>query len=97
MNEFTFWIPITGMGDNAQEAWEEAIGNLHTGILKEEYNKPPEDVFTKDDEIPSAEILGGSLSGGFGIDMGPEDLGEDAQRAADIDEMTRDAPEDDEK
>lgn len=73
MNEWTFWIPITGMGDDFREAWEAALERLIEGIHKGEYTHPPEDLFGPDDEVPAAEILGGSLSDGFGINNGPEE------------------------
>jgi hypothetical protein len=72
MREFTFWLPIHGHGDTPQEAWEDAIANMQAGIAEGEYEAPPAALFGPEDEIPAAEILGGSLSGGFGIDPGPE-------------------------
>jgi hypothetical protein len=73
MKRFTFWIPIEGSGDNAQEAWDEAMEKLLAAALTGEYTKPPEDVFGEHEEVPAAEILGGSLSNGFGIDNGEEE------------------------
>lgn len=96
MNNFEFWFSIQGIGDTPKEAWDDALDKFAAAWMRgKEWNNPPADIFDAEDPngIPSAEILGGSLSGGFGIDHGPEDLGEDAQRAADIDEMIRDKTE----
>lgn len=72
MNDYTFWIPLTGVGDTLLEAWQDALERVIEGISKGEYVEPPSDLFKAHDPIPAAEILGGSLSGGFGIDHGPE-------------------------
>ncbi len=76
MNEYTFWIPITGMGDTPLEAWQEALEGLIEGISTSQYAEPPADMFGPDDPVPTAEILGGALSAGFGIDNGPEEIEE---------------------
>lgn len=94
MNEFEFWIPIRGLGDTSKEAWDDAMEKFAAAwIWGGEWNKPPEDIFEEEDPVPSAEILGGSLSAGFGIDLGPDPIDIDAQRAADLDEMTREGEE----
>lgn len=73
MNEWTFWIPIHGKGDSAKEAWDDAIEKTVDAILRSaEWKEPPEALFASDDHIPP-EILGGSLSDGFGVDHGPEE------------------------
>lgn len=74
MNEYTFWIPIFGKGDSAKEAWDDALDKTVSAVLKgNEWAQPPGALYTAHEEIPSAEILGGSLSAGFGIDNGPEE------------------------
>lgn len=64
---YTFWVPFEGRGFNPQDAWNDGFSSI---VFSKEWLKPPEDIFGEDDEIPSAEILGGSLSAGFGIDNG---------------------------
>lgn len=74
MNDYTFWIPIFGKGDNAKEAWDDALDKTVDAVLKgNEWTQPPEALYTAHEEVPAAEILGGSLSAGFGIDHGPEE------------------------
>lgn len=71
MNEWTFWIPMKGKGTDAESAWLDAMAQTFEGYLRD-IPRVPEALFTSDEPVPSAEILGGSLSDGFGIDHGPE-------------------------
>lgn len=73
MNRYTFWIPIDGVGDTAAAAWDAAVENLQAGIAQGELDVPPADIFEKGEPVPAAEILGGSLSAGFGINEGEEE------------------------
>lgn len=75
MNNFEFWFSIQGIGDTPKEAWDDAMEKFLGALMRgKEWNNPPANTFGKDEPIPADEILGGSLSGGFGIDHGPEDL-----------------------
>lgn len=76
MKCFEFWIPVHGLGDNAQEAWQDAIESLQAGIAEGRFNEPPADIFEEDKPVPAAEILGGLLSFGFGIDKGEKEIEE---------------------
>lgn len=68
MKDFTFWVPIQGSGDNAQEAWENA---MEAFTMAPPANHPAP-VFGKDEPVPAAEILGGNLDAGFTLDHGEE-------------------------
>lgn len=71
MKNYLFWIPLTGDGDTPQEAWENAIANMVED--GREFEKVSDNIFGPDEEIPTAEILGGKLNTGFGIDLGEEE------------------------
>lgn len=74
MRNYTFWIPIQGSGDNFKEGWNDAMEKLAGSIMEgKEWNDPPLDLFDKNDSIPAAEILGGSLSAGFGFEEGEDE------------------------
>ncbi len=76
MKNYTFWIPIQGRGNNFAQAWQDAMEAFQEAAFQGEYDLPPADIFEEDDPVPAAEILGGSLSNGFGICEGEEDLGD---------------------
>lgn len=66
MKDYTFWIPITATGESAQDAWEAAMEafTMHPPA------HPPVSTFGEHDEVPAAEILGGSLEAGFTLEHG---------------------------
>lgn len=67
MNEYTFWIPITGAGREPWDAWANALECLREDIFKGKYAQHPEAMHSTADEIPT-ELLVGPLSDGFGIE-----------------------------
>lgn len=72
MNNYTFWIPIQGTGDDPKEGWISALESLMERLMRDDslLDTPPANIFRVHDPIPAAEILGGSLSDGFGMDEG---------------------------
>lgn len=69
VHNYTFWVPITGTGSDAKDAWENAIGEWAMNIPA----NPPQPEFGQDEDIPAAEILGGNLANGFTVDLGPDE------------------------
>jgi hypothetical protein len=73
MNNYTFWIPIPAKGINAYDAWRNLRFIGETWYPESLQSPQPPPIFQNSDPIPAAEILGGSLSAGFGIDEGEDD------------------------
>lgn len=66
LQEYTFWIPIKGTGFNSLDAWENAVSAWAMDLP----TNPPEPLFQHNEDVPTAEILGGKLSDGFTINNG---------------------------